>query len=124
MEDANRDITRAYDLAKNCTYKNIDYTLLHMSLTEALIVTNYIFNGVDSKGNPIDFKKQQERAIEAYYRTFCEFDYIENQFDRKEIKDVDKFIQYMVREKQVSTHYARKLSDFVTEFRDMRNEFI
>lgn len=124
LEDANRDITRAYDLAKNCTYKNIDYTLLHMSLTEALIVTNYIFNGVDSKGNPIDFKKQQERAIEAYYRTFCEFDYIENQFDRKEIKDVDKFIQYMVREKQVSTHYARKLSDFVTEFRDMRNEFI
>jgi len=78
-----RDITRAYDIASEYSYKNIDYTLLHMSLTEALIVTNYIFNGINSRGRLIDLKTQQERAIDAYYRVFCEFGSVENQFEKK-----------------------------------------
>lgn len=120
LENANRDITRAYDIASEYSYKNIDYTLLHMSLTEALIVTNYIFNGINSRGRLIDLKTQQERAIDAYYRVFCEFGYVENQFEKKDIKDVDRFIKYMINEKQISSNYESKLSNFVTEFRNMR----
>ena len=121
LENAYRDITRAYDLALDYSSQNIEYTRLHMSFTEALIVTNYIFNGINSRGGAIDIKMQQERAIDAYHRTFCEFGYADNQFEKKEIKDIDKFIEYMVIEKQISSRYEGKLSEFVTNFRSIHN---
>ncbi len=98
---AYRLINRAYDLAEEKSATNVQYTLAHMLVTKALILTNFILNT-----NIIGYEQDKKQklvhsTIEAYYKIFVEYKALgvittSDDFDREEIKDVQSFTQYLM----------------------------
>lgn len=101
LDFAYRLINRAYQLAEERRANNVQYTLAHMLVTKALILTNFILNSDIDGYDPIKKHKFLKSAIESYYKIFVENQALgygtgSDDFDKDEIKDVESFIQYLM----------------------------
>ncbi|EHI99069.1 hypothetical protein CDLVIII_2424 [Clostridium sp. DL-VIII] len=96
LERAYLNINRAYSLASEHNAHNIEYTLVHMLVTKALILTNYILVYKDDR-------KKIHNAIKVYYDVFAVNKYLLNDLEKDDMEDVHNFINY------VSTEMDRNL---------------
>ncbi|MDR3668829.1 MAG: SIR2 family protein [Ignavibacteriaceae bacterium] len=94
LDFAYRVINRAYQLASESSANNVQYTLAHMLVTKALILTNYIINtnGYD----PSKKQKLLHSTLEAYHQIFVENLVLDYRTSEEEIKDIELFIQYLM----------------------------
>ncbi|MHB1041465.1 MAG: SIR2 family protein [Eubacteriales bacterium] len=91
LDIACRNIGRAYDLAERRSSPYIEYTLGHMLVTKALILTNYVLTD-----NYMDAEKVLNTII-IYFKVFVESRH--NRFlsdlERNEMSDVKAFCKYL-----------------------------
>ncbi|RJQ26647.1 hypothetical protein C4577_03140 [Candidatus Parcubacteria bacterium] len=105
-----RNIDRAYDLAERRFSPNIEYTLGHMLVTQALILTNYVLlNGYTESEKVID-------TVIIYYKVFVESRYNNflSELERDEMTDVKTFCKYL--ESDFDKHkYPRDIGEKASE---------
>ena len=91
LEDANLIIDRAIELAQKSRNDNKQYTLTHMNVTKALILTNYLRYFKD-----ISPEKQMEQlliAIDCYHYFYVEFSNYSADLTDNELSDVKWFME-------------------------------
>lgn len=91
LQKAFGNINRAIDLGEKSSALNIEYTLNHMKVTKALILSNYLLIG-----------KQTDKineTIHVYYETFVEEKpLLKDDFLKKDdLKDVNNFLYYVIK---------------------------
>ena len=85
------NINRALDLGEKSHAENIEYTLNHMKVTKALVLSNYLLIGkMEDKIN---------KTIGIYYETFVnESSLLEDNFLKNDdLKDVNNFMNYVLK---------------------------
>jgi hypothetical protein len=85
------NINRALDLGEKSHAENIEYTLNHMKVTKALVLSNYLLIGkMEDKIN---------ETIGIYYETFVnESSLLEDNFLKNDdLKDVNNFMNYVLK---------------------------
>lgn len=90
LQKAFGNINRALDLGEKSGASNIEYTLSHMKVTKALILSNYLLIG-----------KQADKineTIHLFYETFVdEKPLLKDDFLKKDdLKDVNNFLNYVI----------------------------
>lgn len=90
IQKAFSNINRSLDLAGRVTGENIAYTLNHMEVTKALILSNYFLLGEQSD--------KIEETIKAYYEAFIEQANLleENFLKRDDLNDVRAFLNRLL----------------------------
>ncbi|WP_176716187.1 SIR2 family protein [Desulfosporosinus sp. BG] len=105
LDFAYRLINRAYQLASERRANNVEYTLAHMLVTKALILTNFILNtnGYD----PSKKQKLLHLTIEAYHKIIVENSVLDYRTSSdEEIKDIELFIEYLM-----SSRFKKDIGD-------------
>lgn len=90
LQKAFGNINRAMDLGMKSHAENIEYTLNHMRVTKALILSNYLLIG--KKSDKIN------ETIKVYYKTFVEERYLldDDFLKNDDLKDVNNFMNYVL----------------------------
>lgn len=126
LEMAYLNINRAYELA--ATYEgiklNIEYTMHHMLLTKALILTNYIFLQIKSNNMSDELIRYIEDSISIYYNIFYQQKALKNKYNRHSINDIKKFIEIMSEQINLLDKEKKKQFElFLSEFREISIEW-
>ena len=90
LQKAFGNINRAMDLGMKSHAENIEYTLNHMRVTKALVLSNYLLIG--KKDDKIN------ETIKVYYKTFVEESNLleDNFLKNDDLKDVNNFMNYVL----------------------------
>jgi hypothetical protein len=100
---ANLNIKRALDSALKSNAKKIDYTINHMMVTEALILSNYLLACKNKDKDKIN------EAIDVYYEAFVVgANLVGDDFLLKDdLDDIKEFLNYII----TNTETSQELSD-------------
>lgn len=93
LEEANLIIDRAMELADQSASRNKQYTITHMNVTKALILTNYL--RYSKNDNPEKKEKQLLTAIDCYYCFYVEFKEYSADLTDAELSDVKWFMEQL-----------------------------
>lgn len=109
LEKAYTNIERALSLTDKVTSKKIEYTIAHMLVTKALILTNYIFSGNEY---------MIDETIDIYYDVFGKYKDLIPQLKNDEIKDFNMFFGKMW-ELSLEGQSKNKFDELYTNYQNM-----
>lgn len=119
LNEANLIIHRAYELALQSKSRNKMYTLTHMNVTKALILTNYLRHmAVPEEKKAANIKN----AIENYYYCFVAHREYAAELNSDEASDVKWFVEqfvvypYSFRRFVVDYDHRNKVNEIVTAY--------
>lgn len=89
LEIAYENINRAYDLGLQAKGENNEYTLIHMLVTKALILTSYLLIG--------EKKDRINETMQIYNQIFVDGKVLlgDDTFQKQELNDVNDFMSYI-----------------------------
>lgn len=106
LGEANVIIDRALELAEKSQNANRQYTLTHMNVTKALILTNYLRYVKDSTDRSV---MHLRTAINSYYYFYVEYNEYSADLTGSELTDTRWFTRWFMEQFAIEPHEFRKL---------------
>ena len=119
LEEANIIIDRALELAEKSQNANRQYTLTHMNVTKALILTNYLRYVKDSTDRSV---MHLRTAINSYYYFYVEYNEYSADLTGSELTDTRWFMEQFAIEPHefrkliVEKEYQQKVQDVLSAY--------